>query len=105
MERLQTLTPPSEQKIAPRAVLPLGPAVALPPALPPAHSTSAAQAPQSGHDDEIDLNVPEPRRVWLVIAAVAGLVLLAALLLMGLLPRQQQNKELEAAAAAARDAA
>jgi RND family efflux transporter MFP subunit len=61
--------------------------------------------PQSGHDDEIDLNVPEPRPIWVVIAAIVGVVILATLLLTGLIPRQEQSKDLEKTAAAARDAA
>jgi RND family efflux transporter MFP subunit len=93
MERSQTLTPPAEKKPAPRPVVPVEPPVAPPP------------PPQSGHDDEIDLNVPEPRPIWVVIAAIAGVVVLATLLLTGLIPRQQQSKELEEDAAKARDAA
>ncbi len=89
MERMPTLTPRSEKKTAPRPVVPIEP-----PPLPQA----------SGHDDEIDLNVPEPRPVWVVIAALAGVLILAALLLTGLIPRQQQSKELAETAARARDA-
>jgi RND family efflux transporter MFP subunit len=90
MERSQTLTPPSQNKPPPRPVAPVDP---------------AAGSTQAGHEEEIDLNVPEPRPIWVVIAAIVGVVVLATLLLTGLIPRQQQGKELEATAAAARDAA
>ncbi|HSU69639.1 MAG TPA: hypothetical protein VLJ39_22330, partial [Tepidisphaeraceae bacterium] len=56
-----------------------------------------------GHD-EVDMNVTPPRPVWLIIAAVVGIVAMLSLLLVGLLPREQANKELTADAEAALDA-
>jgi RND family efflux transporter MFP subunit len=56
------------------------------------------QPHDAGHD-EIDLNVREPRPLWVVLAGVLVVVALAALLLTGLIPRHRQAKELEADAA------
>ena len=53
------------------------------------------------HQEEIDLNVPEPRRAWVVLAGVVAALALAALLLTGLIPRHRQAKELAADADAA----
>jgi multidrug efflux pump subunit AcrA (membrane-fusion protein) len=72
---------------------------------PPQRQEVRPEAPhEAEHHDEIDLNVPEPRPLWLVLAGVLGVLALAALLLTGLIPRQRQNKELQADAAAATDA-
>ena len=71
---------------------------------PPKPSQRAvSHGPETDHD-EIDLNVPEPRPFWVVIAGVVAIVALAALLLTGLIPRHRQAKELEADAAAAQNA-
>src|SRR6476469_1207527 len=71
---------------------------------PPKPSQRAvSHGPETDHD-EIDLNVPEPRPFWVVIAGVVAIVALAALLLTGLIPRHHQAKELEADAAAASNA-
>jgi len=68
----------------------------------PSHR-AVSHEPETDHD-EIDLNVPEPRPFWVVIAGVVAIVALAALLLTGLIPRHRQAKELEADAAAAQNA-
>ena len=75
------------------------------------HATEHERDPQQdaqhddGHDhEEVDLNVKEPRRLWVIVAAVLGALALAALLVVGLVPRHQQTKELEADAAAAENA-
>jgi RND family efflux transporter MFP subunit len=57
----------------------------------------------NGHD-EIDLNVPEPRPFWVVLAAIMVVVVLAVLLVTGFLPRRQQAHELAADIASATDA-
>src|SRR6476620_8005408 len=59
---------------------------------------------EAEHHEEIDLNVPEPRRIWVVLAGVLAAVALAALLVTGLVPRHRQARELAADAAAAADA-
>lgn len=69
----------------------------VPPA--PGGNGHAAHAPDDaghGHDEEIDLNVPEPRPAWLVAAAAAVVVVLAVLLVVGFVPRHRQQKELTA---------
>ena len=71
------------------------------PPKPPQRAVS--HAPETDHD-EIDLNVPEPRPMWVVLAGVLAIVALAALLLTGLIPRHHQAKELEADAEAAKSA-
>src|SRR4051794_5964692 len=65
---------------------------------------AASHEHDNGHDDEIDLNVLEPRPLWVALAGVLAVVALAALLLTGLIPRHHQAKELEADAAAANNA-
>jgi RND family efflux transporter MFP subunit len=58
---------------------------------PPANGNGA-----SGHDDQIDLNVPMPRPAWVVLAGVLAIGALVALLLTGWIPRQRDGKELNA---------
>jgi RND family efflux transporter MFP subunit len=58
----------------------------------------------SGHDDHIDLNVPKPRPIWIVAAAVLAICALAALLVTGWIPRERNGKELNADAAEAANA-
>lgn len=54
----------------------------------------------AAHDhDEIDLNVPKPNGLWVLLAAVAAIVVLGALLFTGLIPRQRQAAELQSDAA------
>jgi len=60
--------------------------------------------PTSSDHDVIDLNVPKPRPIWVVLAAVVAVLALAALLITGWLPRQRQGKELNADAADAANA-
>lgn len=60
---------------------------------PAASAPSNGEAVQSDHD-EIDLNVKKPGGVWVLLAAVVAIALLAALLLTGLIPRLHQAKEL-----------
>src|SRR4051812_49489097 len=62
------------------------------------------RADDHGHDDEVDLNVPEPRRAWVAAVGVVALLALAALLVLGMIPRHRQDEELRADAAAAMDA-
>src|SRR5438105_7353621 len=62
------------------------------------------RAHDHGHSDEVDLNVPEPRRGWVAAVGVVALLALAALLVVGLVPRHRQDEELRADAAAAVDA-
>jgi RND family efflux transporter MFP subunit len=62
--------------------------------LPPESETRRHAA---DHDhDEVDLNVPEPRPVWVVVAGVVAVLVLGALLVVGLIPRHRQEKELHA---------
>jgi RND family efflux transporter MFP subunit len=56
------------------------------------------------HHDEIDINVPPARPVWVGVAGALVVILLVALLLIGLIPRHAQEKELHADAEAAVDA-
>jgi RND family efflux transporter MFP subunit len=56
-----------------------------------------------GHD-EIDLNVPHPKPVWIFVAVLIALGALAALLVTGILPRLRDGKELQADADAAANA-
>src|SRR5206468_2430084 len=69
---------------------------------------SPAPTAVEAHDEieahEIELNVSEPRPLWVVLAGVVGVLVLGALLVTGLIPRHRQAKELEADAAAAADA-
>ena len=51
---------------------------------------------EHGHEEAIDLNVPKPRALWVVAAAIVGMAALAALLVTGLLPRRHQAGELQA---------
>jgi RND family efflux transporter MFP subunit len=60
--------------------------------------------PTSSDHDVIDLNVPKPRPIWVILAAVVAILALAALLVTGWLPRQRQGKELDADAADAANA-
>ena len=73
---------------------------------PPPRTAAGAQddGHADEHHDEVDLNVPEPRPAWVVLACVLGVLALGALLVTGLIPRHRQAKELEADAAAATDA-
>jgi RND family efflux transporter MFP subunit len=57
-----------------------------------------------GHHDEVDLNVAEPRPLWVVVGGAVVVVALIALLLAGLIPRHRQQAELRADAEAAVDA-
>jgi RND family efflux transporter MFP subunit len=71
---------------------------------PPRTGTHAERHDGQPHDaghDEIDLNVREPRPLWVILAGVLAVAALAALLLTGLIPRHRQAKELEADAEAA----
>lgn len=56
------------------------------------------------HEDEIDLNVHAPSPVWVVLAGIGGIALLAALLASGLIPRQRQETQLNRDAAEAANA-
>ena len=71
---------------------------------PATHSTGHGHREPTDHE-RIDLNVPRPRPVWVVIMALLGIGALAALLATGWFPRQRNEKELasDAADAAIRD--
>jgi RND family efflux transporter MFP subunit len=58
-----------------------------------AHSPSQNGAAPHDHD-EVDLNVPKPNGVWVLLAAVVAIVLLGTLLLVGGIPRRHQAQEL-----------
>jgi RND family efflux transporter MFP subunit len=63
------------------------------------HHDAAAE-----HHEEIDLNVREPRPLWVAAAGLVAVLALAALLVVGLIPRHHQAKELRADAADAANA-
>ena len=69
------------------------------------HGNGASQGHSSEHSDEVDLNVPRPRPVWVVLAAVVAVGALAALLATGFIPRQRNERELAADAESAGNAA
>jgi RND family efflux transporter MFP subunit len=56
------------------------------------------------HEDQIDLNVPKPHVVWVLLAGIGAVAILAVLLTIGLLPRQKQTRELDADAVLAAEA-
>ena len=74
---------------------------------PPAARPHPAELPGHGHGDhqgngqsaghdQIDLNVPHPKPVWIGIAGVAAFLIIITLLIIGLLPRIKTGKELAA---------
>lgn len=103
MERGTLLSPPAEK---PEKRPPPIPAISLeaPPHVGRAAHAAPHGAPPTGHEDQIDLNVPEPRPVWVVVVGVAVVAVLATLLITGLVPREHLKKELDEAAANARTA-
>jgi RND family efflux transporter MFP subunit len=54
--------------------------------------------------DQIDLDVPPAKPIWVITAAVIGIVLLLSLLFIGLIPRQRDANALDASALAAMNA-
>ena len=68
---------------------------------------AGADGHPNGHPadhDEIDINVPPARPVWVGVAGAVVVILLVALLLIGLIPRRAQERELHETAQAAIDA-
>ena len=71
------------------------------------NAVTAEESPHNGapHDhDEVDLNVPKPRGMWILLAAVLAVVVLGALLFTGSIPRMHQSRELQVDATAALNA-
>ena len=69
----------------------------------------ASHAAGNGHreptdHERVDLNVPRPRPLWVVLMALLGIGALAALLATGWIPRQRNQKELTADAEEAANA-
>ena len=57
------------------------------------------------HDgEEIDLNVRKPHDAWVLLAAIAAVILLATMLICGWIPRSHRSAELNGDAADARNA-
>jgi RND family efflux transporter MFP subunit len=65
------------------------------------HPPGNGNGASSDHDEHIDLNVPKPRPMWVVLAAVIAICALVALLLTGWIPHQRNERELNADAAEA----
>jgi len=70
---------------------------------PPTHAPAHGHREPTDHE-RIDLNVPRPRPVWVVLMALLGIGALAALLATGWFPRQRNEKELAIDAADAANA-